>query len=95
MRVNPNSEPSGVTGIPGRTAARNQRLGQDKLSVTTAEKLNNALELTPAVRTDKVNEAKSLVQDVSYPPPELIRKISALFVGQINAKTGTEQAQPE
>jgi hypothetical protein len=79
MRVNPNSEASVVSAIQGRTAAPQPSLGQDKLALTTAETLNRSLDQTPEVRADKVAEAKALVQDGSYPPAVIIRKISALL----------------
>jgi hypothetical protein len=47
--------------------------------VAATESLNRSLEQTPASRGDKVAEAKALLQDGSYPPAVIIRKISALL----------------
>lgn len=79
MRVNPNNEATGVTGIPGRTAAQKPRLGQDKVALDNADHLNQALEQTPVVRTDKVEQAKGLVQNVAYPPDVVIHRIAVLL----------------
>jgi anti-sigma28 factor (negative regulator of flagellin synthesis) len=87
MRVNPNTEASVVSAIQGRTAAPQPSLGQDKLALTTAESLNRSLEQTPEVRADKVAEAKALVQNGSYPPPVIIRKISALLASKLNTQS--------
>jgi hypothetical protein len=56
----------------------------DNLALATSESLNQALSDTPEVRPDKVAEAKALVQDGSYPPAVIIRKISALLAIKIN-----------
>ena len=79
MRVNSNSDASAVSATPGRTTAPAPRLGQDQLAFTTTESLNRSFEQTPEVRADKVAEAKALIQDGSYPPAVMIRKISALL----------------
>jgi hypothetical protein len=86
MRVNPNSEASAVSATPGRTKAPEPRLGQDKLAFATTESLNRSLEQTPEVRADKVAEAKTLIQDVSYPPAVIIRQISALLAIKLDSQ---------
>jgi hypothetical protein len=85
MRVNPNSELVGVTRTPRQTGAGDPRLGADQLSLTNAERLTHALEQTPATRAEKVTQAQSMIEDVTYPPPELIRKIAALFAMNVDA----------
>ena len=85
MRVNPNSEIP-VVETPGRLAAQEPRMGQDKLTVATSSALNDALEQTPEVRADKVAEAKALIQNGSYPPEAIIRKISALLAVKIDSQ---------
>ncbi len=85
MRVNPNSETSVVAGNPNRPAARPARIGQDETSLTAADRLDKALAQTPEVRADRVAEAQKLVRDVSYPPEELINKLSALLASHLDA----------
>jgi hypothetical protein len=92
MRVNPNSDLGGVTRVPIQTGSGDPRLGVDKLSFTTAEGLTRALEQTPASRGEKVAEAKNLVDDYTYPPPELIRRIAALLALNVDTGTGSDQA---
>ena len=90
MRVNPNNEASVVAVTPGRTAAPGARLGQDNLALTTAESLNRSFEQTLEVRADKVAEAKALIQDGSYPPAVIIRKISALLAIKLDPQNGAD-----
>ena len=66
------------------------RLGQDKMAFTTTESLNRSLEQTPAVRADKVAEAKALILDVSYPPAVIIRQISALLATKLDPQNKAE-----
>ena len=94
MRVNPNSDLGGVTRVPIQTGAGNPRLGADKASFTTAESLTSALDQTPATRGEKVAQAQSLVEDYTYPPPVLIRKIAARLAMNIDAGTGTGSCTP-
>ena len=90
MRVNPNSETSAVSAPPGRIASPEPRLGQDQLAVTATESLNHSIEQAPEVRADKVAEAKALIQDGSYPPAVIIRKISALLAIKIDSQNNPE-----
>ena len=90
MRVNSNSEAAAVSATPGRTTAPEPRLGQDQLALTATESLNRSLEQTPVVRADKVAEAKALIQDGTYPPEVMIRKISALLAIKINSQNNTD-----
>ena len=86
MRVNPNSDASAVSATPGRAVAPQPSLGQDKLAFTTTESLNRSLEQTPEARADKVAEAKALIQNGSYPPEVIIRKISALLAINLDSQ---------
>jgi hypothetical protein len=95
MRVNPNSEPLspeplGTARTPSQLGTRETGIGTDQLSFTTAEVLNRALEQTPATRDEKVMQARNLVADATYPPPELIRKISALIAPRISSQQGSD-----
>ena len=90
MRVNSNSAELAVSATPGRTTAPEPRLGQDKLAFATTESLNRSLEQTPEVRADKVAEAKALIQDGSYPPAVIIRKISALLAIKLDSQNSAD-----
>ncbi len=79
MRVNPNSELVSATGVPARTPASAPSLGEDRLTVGSADNLNQALAETPAVRPDEVARARTLIQDPSYPPTVIIQKLSDLL----------------
>ena len=84
MRVNPNSEPSVVAGNVGANTPAAPRLGQDRSAFATSETLSRSLEQTPEIRADKVAEAKALIQDGTYPPAVIIRKISALLANNLD-----------
>ena len=86
MRVNPNSDASVVAGTQSTPTARGPRLGQDNVALATSDSLDRALEQTPEVRSEKVAEAKALLQTGSYPPTVIIRKISALLAITINSQ---------
>jgi len=90
MRVNQNNDASAVTTTPSRTTTPAPRLGQDSLAPTSAESLNRSLEQTPEVRADKVANARSLIQDGSYPPAVIIRKISALLAIKLDPQNDAE-----
>jgi hypothetical protein len=58
--------------------------------VTATDSLNRSLEQTPPVRADKVAEAKALIEDGTYPPAVIIRKISALLAIKIDSQNNAE-----
>lgn len=80
MQVNPShhNDPVGQTEIIKRRADQ-PRTAADAASFTRTESLNRSLSETPDVRADKVALAKSLIQDISYPPQEAINKIADLL----------------
>ena len=84
MRVNPNSGPSELTGTASRATAQSPSLGQDQLALSGADALNSALDQTPAVRQDKVAQAKELLGDTTYPPDEVINGLERLLGLKIN-----------
>ena len=90
MRVNPHSETPISTGITNRAPVQEPRLEQDKVMLDTSEKLSQALQATPEVRADQVERAKSLLQDASYPPEILVRKLSALLAIHMESQKSTE-----
>lgn len=51
----------------------------DSLSTPNAEILRQALESTPEVRPDVVENGKKLAVDPNYPPREIIEQLARLF----------------
>lgn len=94
MRITPNNGAPELSGVASSTARRPVRLEQDNLTLTAADTLSQALEATPAVRAEKVEQAKKLVLDASYPPDVLINKISALFAGHLGPKALGDHQDP-
>ena len=90
MRVNPNNEASVISATPSRTAVPQPSLGQDKMAVAATDSLNRSLEQTPESRAEKVAEAKALLQNGSYPPAVIIRKISALLAIKLNPQNNAD-----
>jgi hypothetical protein len=84
MQINPNSGPTGVTGVSKPATTKKARLGEDKVAMTGTDKLDAALQATPAVRTDKLDQAKNQVADASYPPEEVIKGISVLLTSKLS-----------
>ena len=94
MRVDPNSNASAISAPQGQTAAPGPRLGQDKIALTATDSLNHSLEQTPDVRADKVSQAKTMIQDDSYPPELVIRQISALLANNLEKKANSDEPTP-
>ena len=90
MRVNSNSQASAVPATSARTVDQQPRLEQDKVALNTTESINTALQQTPEVRSEKVAEARALIQTGSYPPEAIIRKLSALLAISINSRNSSE-----
>ncbi len=86
MRVNPNSEAPEVSGLKCRKAVKETaELGEDETSFSTISSLSAALEGTPAVRLEKVMQAKRLLEDPNYPPQVVIHKLSTLLAMNLQA----------
>jgi hypothetical protein len=83
MQVNPSNQSPMVNGITGRGPVRDARLEQDKSTFVRSDALNRALAATPEVRPEMVQNARKLVADPPYPPPEAIRRLSHLLVNNI------------
>ncbi len=92
MRVNPNSELLSATEIPARSLAPAPGLGRDQLTLGSTDDLNRALQQTPLARPDEVARATGLVQDVSYPPMEVIHNISGLLALHLNTPNPSQQS---
>ncbi len=86
MQVNPNHNIGPV--YPQRAAAAstpgNVQSG-DQAQFGGSDALNEALSQIPDSRPEVVENAKSLIADVNYPPPETIRKLSQLLAIGISA----------
>jgi hypothetical protein len=90
MRVIPNSEATAVPAVVPRSAPAEPRLGQDQLAFTGTQSLDRSLAQSPEVRADKVAEAKALIQDGSYPPAVIIRKLSALLAISLDSQNNAD-----
>jgi hypothetical protein len=90
MHVNPNSGPECAPDVPSRQRALCRRPGQCKPLFDLATSLDTAVEQTPALRADRVNCARKLVRDNSYPSEELINKLSALLAIHIGSNDTSE-----
>lgn len=94
MRIQPNSELAGVTGKPIRSAPPEPRLGSDQLALSETTALQAALAQTPAVRPQKVAEAKGKLADPSYPPEVLIQKIASLLAIHLDSPQASISPDP-
>lgn len=78
-----------MTRTPSPVVALTPRLEADQQSFASAETLSRALEQTPAVRNAKVAQARVLIEDPTYPPLELIKRISNLIAPNVRALAST------
>lgn len=60
--------------------------GADTAQFDRAAALNRALADTPDVRPSEVERARDLIGDVSYPPPETIKRIASLLALNLKAE---------
>ena len=94
MRVNPNNDTSEIIGGPSQAARRPARLEQDNPTLTSDDKLSQALEQTPQVRAEAVARAKALVRDPAYPPQVLINKLAALLAVHLSTQEASSRNEP-
>ncbi|HAM70665.1 MAG TPA: hypothetical protein DCM86_03370 [Verrucomicrobiales bacterium] len=85
MQVNTNRiRPPGVPGEVETQARRATALqSPEAAQFTSSASLNAALSQAPDTRPEEVARARRLVETRSYPPPELIRRISHLLADQL------------
>ncbi len=62
-----------------KPAEKASKTVEQKVSFNDAEALEKALQETPEVRTDVVDNAKRLIGDPTYPPRETLQKIAHLL----------------
>lgn len=87
MQIDPNMSVGAVARTPSQPpAAANAKVPQDQAAFTESEALNEQLKVTPDVRSDKVDQAISLIGQVEYPPPQVIRRISSLLALKLTAE---------
>ena len=85
MEINSNlkAEPLGGRMPPVRSSAAVSQANNALFD--GAAKLEMGLKETPAVRPDVVARARELISDPSYPPQEMVRKISLLLAMHMEA----------
>jgi hypothetical protein len=92
MKITPNYHVSPVgRGPVEAAAAKKPTPAADEVSFTGTEALQTALRAQPEVRPEKVAQARDLVALSTYPPPELLRKISNLLAVNLLESEKTEQ----
>lgn len=84
MEINLNPGLSEVPSTPPpRRATESVSLGRDASEFAQAATLEKALAATPDVRADVVDQAKQLVAQSAYPPPETIQRIASLLAANV------------
>lgn len=80
MEVQPNHAAGGINPTTTvRTEARRPKETTEQVNFAQSAAVEQALQKSPNVRTDAVERAKALVGNISYPPPETIRRLSNLL----------------
>jgi hypothetical protein len=88
MQVNANYGTSGASDIPpARPKASQPGPAQDQADFEGMDQLPGALSQTSDVRPGKVAQARSLIADPSYPPDELLSRISNILTGVVQSPT--------
>ena len=73
-----------VAPVPAaKPATQAAKAAEDSTEFRAAAALEQALEKTPEVRSDVVDNAKRLVGDPNYPPRETLQKIATLLALQM------------
>jgi len=84
MRIDANSEPLDAGEIPpSRPAAIEPQSPRPAADLEASRKLARDLEAIPLVRSEKVEHAKTLVNDPSYPSDTVLDRISDLLAGRL------------
>jgi hypothetical protein len=88
-RIDSSNQAAATTGIParpqGQAPAQAPQVEPDKAAFQSSEALDRAWQGTPEVRSEKVAQAKALIQDSSYPSDEVVSRIAALIAERLNA----------
>lgn len=79
MEIEPSSSRIPVRSVEARPIRRVQSAPGDAGDFAEANALRQALESTPDVRPEAVEQARALVVTPNYPPEEMVRKLSQLF----------------
>ncbi len=82
IKLNTNVDPIGRA--PGTQPKKVEAQAPSEGAVFShAEDLNRGLQQTEDVRTEKVAQARALVNQTNYPPKETIKKIATLLAANI------------
>ena len=89
MRLNSISEltatSAGLAPRKANAADHKPTLEGDQLTTTDSEGLNRTLQQTPAVRADKVAQARALIADDSYPSHAQVAQVAELLAKNLGA----------
>ena len=90
MRVDANSEHLGAPATrPARAKAREIRPNEAERTAGSSEKLVDALKQIPTVRAEKVAQARTLLNDPSYPSDAVLRKVASVLTDHIRTADKT------
>ena len=88
MRITPNNEQGGAAPIASQAEPQVQvskpQLGKDEATMTDSQALDRAWERTPAVRPEKVAQAKALIKDASFPSDSQIGQLADLLAKHLS-----------
>jgi hypothetical protein len=88
MEININSRITWSSALaPVQAARAAPEPVRDNAAFNEVAKLKQALAATPDIRTAVVARAKSLLEDVNYPPMETIQKIGQLLAVHFSDST--------
>ena len=77
----------GMPGLSNQASSRSPQLAEEPtLSMSQSEALNRALEKSPAVRAEKVAQAKALLAGGSYPSDSDLAKVADLLAKNLGQR---------
>jgi hypothetical protein len=87
MVINTNLSTTGANGaVPTARATPAPKMLSDRVSLTNASALEQALDNTPASRPDVVERAKALIADPNYPSFDTLSAVSGLLASALTSE---------
>ncbi|MSU21796.1 MAG: hypothetical protein EXS30_10430 [Pedosphaera sp.] len=84
MEIHSHLNTGRIEGVgSSRPTQQAARVLADKVDLSSAGALDEALRNTPEVRIDSVQRAREMVNDPAYPPRETIRQIARLVASTL------------
>ena len=92
MRVDPNREVSGRPEIVSTKRPEASGNASEAADLAGAAKLSQSLREIPEVRSEKVAQAKALVNEPGYPGDKTLERVAGVLADHLGPKSGAGQS---